>query len=234
MVEIQRHVPGDSGLVRPGIRHIIPGAHVSPVDAVIPCGPCGCCSVYRCLYPCSRIQQLLLVRSSLEQDCSGRKRAFSNARQRRVPIQVAFGRRPVLIFSTLICLISNIWRAVATSYGSYMGACVLNGFGAGPSEVRNAATGESLSQLCDTALTLAQTAQPEIIADIIFLHSRGAYQTLYFTFYFGSLMVRPADSALLSPFATFQKSRYLCCASRLDPSFLGRWRNTLAGAIIPG
>lgn len=41
-----------------------------------------------------------------------------------------------MIFSTLICLVSNIWRAVATTYGSYMGACVLNGFGAGPAEVR--------------------------------------------------------------------------------------------------
>ncbi|GKZ35881.1 hypothetical protein AbraIFM66950_006681 [Aspergillus brasiliensis] len=52
-----------------------------------------------------------------------------------IPIQTAYGRRPVLIFSTLICLASNIWRAMATSYGSYMGACILNGFGAGPAEV---------------------------------------------------------------------------------------------------
>ncbi|KAL2816410.1 major facilitator superfamily domain-containing protein [Aspergillus cavernicola] len=86
-----------------------------------------------------------------------------------IPIQTTYGRRPVLIFSTLICVVSNIWRATATSYGSYMGACVLNGFGAGP----------------------AETSQPEIIADILFLHERGAYNTLYFTAYFGSLMVGP-------------------------------------------
>ncbi|KAL3454946.1 major facilitator superfamily domain-containing protein [Aspergillus heterothallicus] len=86
-----------------------------------------------------------------------------------IPIQTTFGRRPVLIFSTLICVVSNIWRATATTYGSYMGACVLNGFGAGP----------------------AETSQPEIIADILFLHERGAYNTLYFTAYFGSLMVGP-------------------------------------------
>ncbi|CEO59724.1 Putative MFS transporter [Penicillium brasilianum] len=86
-----------------------------------------------------------------------------------IPIQASYGRRPVLIFSTLICLVSNIWRALATSYGSYMGACILNGFGAGP----------------------AETSQPEIIADIMFLHERGAYNTLYFTVYFGSLMVGP-------------------------------------------
>lgn len=53
-----------------------------------------------------------------------------------IPMQSVFGRRPVLIFSSLVCLVSNVWRAVATSYGSYMGACVLNGFGAGPAEVR--------------------------------------------------------------------------------------------------
>ncbi|KAL2851341.1 major facilitator superfamily domain-containing protein [Aspergillus pseudodeflectus] len=86
-----------------------------------------------------------------------------------IPIQTTFGRRPVLIFSTLICVVSNIWRATAKSYGSYMGACVLNGFGAGP----------------------AETSQPEIIADVLFLHERGAYNTLYFTAYFGSLMVGP-------------------------------------------
>jgi hypothetical protein len=46
----------------------------------------------------------------------------------------------------------------------------LNGIGAGP----------------------AETAQPTIIADVIFLHDRGKYQTLYFAFYFGSLMVNPS------------------------------------------
>ncbi|RMJ23324.1 MFS transporter [Aspergillus sp. HF37] len=48
----------------------------------------------------------------------------------KVPIQNAYGRRPVLIASTLICCVSNIWRAVATSYQSELGACAMNGFGA--------------------------------------------------------------------------------------------------------
>jgi MFS family permease len=48
----------------------------------------------------------------------------------------------------------------------------LNGIGAGP----------------------AETAQPTIIADVMFLHDRGKYQTLYFVFYFGSLMVGPIIS----------------------------------------
>ncbi len=89
-----------------------------------------------------------------------------------VPLQTAFGRRPVLLASTLVCLGSNIWRAKAQTYSSFMGACVLNGIGAGP----------------------AETAQPQIIADVMFLHERGAYNTLYFTFYFGSLMIGPIIS----------------------------------------
>ncbi|RVX73296.1 hypothetical protein B0A52_02938 [Exophiala mesophila] len=94
---------------------------------------------------------------------------FSNFLCYRVPIQTSFGRRPVLIASTIVCVVSNIWRAVAKDYRSFMGACILNGIGAGP----------------------AETAQPTIIADIMFLHERGAYNTLYFTVYFGSLMVGP-------------------------------------------
>ncbi|KAH6656051.1 major facilitator superfamily protein [Truncatella angustata] len=86
-----------------------------------------------------------------------------------IPISVCFGRRPVLIFSSLLCAISSIWRARATSYNSFMGASVLNGIGAGPCE----------------------TIQPQIIADIMFLHDRGKYNTLYFSMYFGSLMVGP-------------------------------------------
>lgn len=123
----------------------------------------------------------------------------------RIPIQTSYGRRPVLIFSTLICLVSNIWRALATSYGSYMGACVLNGFGAGP----------------------AETSQPEIIADIMFLHERGAYNTLYFTVYFGSLMVRRRPHPPLVRIITH-------LFSRLAPSLPARWQTTAAGAASSG
>ncbi|GAM42556.1 hypothetical protein TCE0_044r16635 [Talaromyces pinophilus] len=89
-----------------------------------------------------------------------------------VPMSQTIGRRPVAILSSLICLASMIWRAKATTYSSFMGACILNGIGAGPSE----------------------SLQPQVIADTQFLHDRGAYNTLYFTFYFGSLMVGPIIS----------------------------------------
>ncbi|KAI5925181.1 major facilitator superfamily domain-containing protein [Camillea tinctor] len=86
-----------------------------------------------------------------------------------VPISVCFGRRPVMIISSLICAVSSIWRARATSYESFMGASVLNGLAAGPCE----------------------TLMPQIITDTVFLHERGKYQTLYFSMYFASLMVGP-------------------------------------------
>jgi MFS family permease len=86
-----------------------------------------------------------------------------------VPISSSFGRRPVYICSQIVCVASSIWRAKATTYGSFMGACVLNGLGAGP----------------------AETIQPAVIADIFFLHDRGFWNTLYWVFYTGALMVGP-------------------------------------------
>ncbi|KAF2767803.1 MFS general substrate transporter [Teratosphaeria nubilosa] len=93
-----------------------------------------------------------------------------------VPLSTAYGRRPVYIFSQLICFGSSIWRARAQSYGSFMAACVLNGIGAGP----------------------AETIQPAVIADIFFLHDRGFWNTLYWVFYMGSLMVAPIISGSMA------------------------------------
>ncbi|KAI9690154.1 MAG: hypothetical protein M1822_009115 [Bathelium mastoideum] len=93
-----------------------------------------------------------------------------------VPISTSFGRRPVYILSQLICLGSCIWRARAKTYGSFMGACVLNGIGAGP----------------------AETIQPAVIADIFFLHDRGYWSTLYWVVYMGSLMVAPIIAGSMS------------------------------------
>lgn len=89
-----------------------------------------------------------------------------------VPISSSFGRRPAYIFSQLICFGACIWRARANSYNSFMGACVLNGIGAGP----------------------AETIQPAVIADIFFLHDRGKWNTLYWVVYMGSLMIAPIIS----------------------------------------
>jgi hypothetical protein len=94
----------------------------------------------------------------------------------RVPISSSFGRRPVYLFSQLINFGTSIWRAKANSYGSFMGACIVNGIGAGP----------------------AETIMPEIIADIFFLHDRGKWNTLYWVVYTGSLMVGPIVSGSMT------------------------------------
>lgn len=38
-------------------------------------------------------------------------------------------------------------------------------------------------------LMALQTIQPAVITDVMFLHDRGTYNTLYFAFYFGSITV---------------------------------------------
>ena len=61
-----------------------------------------------------------------------------------VPISTSFGRRPAYLASQLICLGSSIWRARAQTYGSFMGACVVNGIGAGPAETLQPAVSRSM------------------------------------------------------------------------------------------
>lgn len=56
-----------------------------------------------------------------------------------------------------------------------MGACIVNGIGAGP----------------------AETIMPEIIADIFFLHDRGKWNTLYWVVYMVSLSI-PVHPRLLT------------------------------------
>lgn len=46
----------------------------------------------------------------------------------------------------------------------------------------------------------AETIQPTIVADIMFLHERGRYNTLYFVSYFGSLMVGPIISGPMAEY----------------------------------
>ncbi|KAK4502194.1 hypothetical protein PRZ48_005619 [Zasmidium cellare] len=93
-----------------------------------------------------------------------------------VPMSTAFGRRPVYLLSQLISLGSCIWRARAQTYGSFMGACVLHGIGAGP----------------------AEAIQPAVIADVFFLHDRGFWNTVYWTTYMGSLTVGPIISGSMA------------------------------------
>ncbi|KAK9448254.1 major facilitator superfamily domain-containing protein [Limtongia smithiae] len=86
-----------------------------------------------------------------------------------VPITTRYGRRPCAILSGLLGLGCCIWRAKATSYNSMFAASALHGVAAGPGE----------------------TFGPIVIADVMFLHERGLYMTLYLWAYMGMLMIGP-------------------------------------------
>lgn len=53
----------------------------------------------------------------------------------RIPLSSTFGRRFVLLASTLVTLGSCIWRAKARSYESFLGAAAFSGIGCGAGEV---------------------------------------------------------------------------------------------------
>ncbi|KAF5678621.1 substrate-H+ antiporter [Fusarium heterosporum] len=103
------------------------------------------------------------------------------------PVSTSFGRRPVYLASQVICLVSHILRAKASTYGIFMGACVLNGIGAGPSEI----------------------LQPAVIADIFFLHDRGTWNALYWVVYMGSLMVAPIIAGPMAEFTGWKNFWWL-------------------------
>lgn len=130
-------------------------AHVSSPDGSFRVRSCASHPVHWHMHLGARVQQLHLVchpNSSLLPE---------TLTPGRVPISTSFGRRPVFLLSQLINFGTSIWRAKANSYGSFMGACIVNGIGAGP----------------------AETIMPEIIADIFFLHDRGKWNTLYWVVY---------------------------------------------------
>ncbi|KEF54611.1 uncharacterized protein A1O9_09053 [Exophiala aquamarina CBS 119918] len=74
-----------------------------------------------------------------------------------VPLSLKIGKRPVLLWSTAIFLASSIWAAEAKDYASLLGARVVQGFGASSSEALG----------------------PAIVADLYFLHERGAMVGFY-------------------------------------------------------
>jgi MFS family permease len=51
-----------------------------------------------------------------------------------VPFARAFGRRPMLLVSTLLGIGAAIWRARARSYDSFLGASIVSGIACGPGE----------------------------------------------------------------------------------------------------
>jgi MFS family permease len=74
-----------------------------------------------------------------------------------VPISLKIGKRPVLILCLTIFFSSCVWNAKAQSWGSMLGARILQGFGASASEALG----------------------PAVVADLFFVHERGAKVGFY-------------------------------------------------------
>lgn len=74
-----------------------------------------------------------------------------------IPFSNIFGRRLTSLICAIVCVLSNIWQAVATSYSSFLAARVVSGLGA--------AANESIMAV--------------VVADVIFLHQRGSWMGLY-------------------------------------------------------
>ncbi|TVY12582.1 putative MFS-type transporter protein [Lachnellula arida] len=74
-----------------------------------------------------------------------------------MPLVNKYGRRPIYLISYTIYLACAIWAACTQTYGSFLAARILIGFGSGA----------------------AETMAPLSIADIFFLHERGAIMALY-------------------------------------------------------
>ena len=119
-----------------------------------------------------------------------------------VPISETLGRRSVLLTSTAISFGSSIWRAKAQTYGSFMGASVLNGISSGPGEVSNVWA---------------------FLVRLLIIR-RPFNQRCWLTYSFSTI------GASRTPYT----SPFISRRSWWDPSFLGPWRNTLAGGTSGG
>ncbi|KAK3670972.1 hypothetical protein LTR78_009088 [Recurvomyces mirabilis] len=89
-----------------------------------------------------------------------------------VPLSNIFGRRPISIFFGFLVILTNIWQALATTHKSFLAARACNGIVAATSE----------------------TIMVQVIADMFYLHERGAWMGLYFTFYFSGAFLGPIMS----------------------------------------
>lgn len=84
-----------------------------------------------------------------------------------IPLAQKIGKRPIILVSTAMFFASSIWCAVADSFGSMLGARIIQGLGASSSEV----------------------LAPAVVADLFFLHERGLWVGLaMFNITFGSAL----------------------------------------------
>lgn len=107
-----------------------------------------------------------------------------------VPLSNIFGRRPISIIFGLLVVLTNIWQALATSHSSLLAARACNGLVAATSE----------------------TIMVQVIADIFYLHERGAWMGAYFTFYFSGSFLGPIMSGNIAARHGWRSFFWLCVA----------------------
>ncbi|KAK0255804.1 hypothetical protein B0A54_11065 [Friedmanniomyces endolithicus] len=126
-----------------------------------------------------------------------------------VPLSNIFGRRPISIFFGLLVVLTNIWQALATTHSSFLAARACNGVVAATSE----------------------TIMVQVIADMFFLHERGFWVGLYFTFYFSGAFLGPVMSGNIAAMHGWRSFFWLSVALALFVTLLlvvgfpeTRWR----------
>ncbi|KAK7745125.1 hypothetical protein SLS62_009924 [Diatrype stigma] len=93
-----------------------------------------------------------------------------------VPAANLWGRRPVILVCSLVCIGANVWQGLVTSYGSFIGARIVSGLGAAANE----------------------SIMPMVVADLLFVHQRGRSMALYFWAYFMGLFIGPIISGAIA------------------------------------
>ncbi len=74
-----------------------------------------------------------------------------------VPAANLWGRRPIILVCSIVCILANVWQSLVTSYESFIAARVISGIGAAANE----------------------SIMPMVIADLLFVHQRGRSMALY-------------------------------------------------------
>ncbi|KAF3061378.1 Protein HOL1 [Daldinia childiae] len=105
-----------------------------------------------------------------------------------VPAANVFGRRPVVLVCSLICILANIWQGLVTSYPSFLGARVISGLGAAANE----------------------SIMPMVVADMLFQHQRGSSMALYFWAYFLGLFIGPIISGAIASQISWRWFFWVC------------------------
>ncbi|CAK5267759.1 unnamed protein product [Mycena citricolor] len=104
-----------------------------------------------------------------------------------VPLSNTYGRRPVLLFSTLIAAASSLGSGKATTWGQLIATRVLNGLGT------------------SSFFTLGAG----MISDCFFLHERGRAMGVFTVFLTNSAHVAPIPGGYLAQFVSYRWCYYL-------------------------